>query len=50
MEKSFSSFLEKHKNDPAAEDFIKENIKEIELYNKFKDYYSYGFYIAERIK
>ena len=49
MEKSFDAFLEKHKNNPAAEEFIAENIKEIELYKKYKDYYSYGFYIAEKI-
>ena len=49
MEKRFSSFLEKHNNTEIAKNIIVEHKEEIRRYKKYKDYYSYGFYIAKKI-
>ena len=49
MEKRFSSFLEKHNNSEMAKNIIVEHKEEIRKYKKYKDYYSYGFYIAKKI-
>lgn len=48
MENRFSDFLNKHKNDPAAAQLIENEKKEISMYQKYKDYYSYVFCIAEK--
>lgn len=48
MEKRFSSFLEKHDNSEMAQSIIEEHKEEIRLYREYKDYYSYGFYIAKK--
>jgi cyclopropane fatty-acyl-phospholipid synthase-like methyltransferase len=48
MEKRFSTFLERHNNSEMAKDVIKEYKNEIEHYQTYKDYYSYGFYIARK--
>ncbi len=37
-----------NKNSDLASKVIQEQKSEIELYMKFKDYYSYGFYIAKK--
>ena len=49
MEKRFSAFLEKHNNSKMAKNIIEEQKEEIRIYQKYKDYYSYGFYIAKKI-
>ncbi len=49
MEKRLSSFLEKHNNSDMAKNIIELHKKEIASYKKYKDYYSYGFYIAKKI-
>ncbi|RLD73501.1 MAG: SAM-dependent methyltransferase, partial [Bacteroidetes bacterium] len=49
MEKRFSAFLEEHNNSEMAKGIVEENQEEIRKYKKFKDYYSYGFYIAKKI-
>jgi cyclopropane fatty-acyl-phospholipid synthase-like methyltransferase len=41
-------FLEKNKNSHAAQGLVDELIKEIEMYEKYKDFYGYGFYIAQK--
>ena len=48
MENRFSSFLEKHDNSEMAQSIIEEHKEEIRLYREYKDYYSYGFYIAKK--
>jgi ubiquinone/menaquinone biosynthesis C-methylase UbiE len=48
LESSFGDFLERNTG-KAAHQIIDENKKEIELYKKYKDYYSYGVYIAKKI-
>lgn len=42
------SFLFKHKDNPAAEVFVGYAKLEEELYNKYKEYYGYVFYIGRR--
>jgi len=48
LENCFGDFLERN-NSKIAQQIIDENKKEIELYKKYKDYYSYGVYIAKKI-
>ena len=48
MEARFETFLERNNNSELARKVFEENKAEIELYQKYKDYYSYGFYIARR--
>ena len=49
LEKRFSAFLEKHNNSEMAKSFVEFGKEEIRKYKKYKDYYSYGFYIAKKI-
>ncbi|MCB0377896.1 MAG: methyltransferase domain-containing protein [Bdellovibrionales bacterium] len=49
LQSRFSSFLEQQGNSKEALQLIEMEKNEIELYEKFKDYYSYGFYIAAKI-
>ena len=49
MEKRFSAFLEKHNNSEMAKNFVEFGKEEIRKYQKYKDYYGYGFYIAKKI-
>ena len=49
IENRFSAFLEKHDNSEMAKKIVEENKEEIRIYHKYKDYYSYGFYIAKKI-
>lgn len=48
MEARFETFIERNNNSELAKKVVKENKAEIELYQKYKDYYSYGFYIAKK--
>jgi precorrin-6B methylase 2 len=48
MEERFEAFLERNNNSELARKVVKENKYEIELYQKYKDYYNYGFYIARK--
>ena len=48
MEKSFDGFLNRHSRSAEAANLIDDLKKEIEQYDKYKKYYSYGFYIAKR--
>ena len=49
IEKRFSTFLEKYKNSELAKKIVDFEKEEIKIYEKYKDYYSYGFYIAKKI-
>ena len=44
------SLLEKYKGNKSAEDFIAYQRYEADLFNKYKEYYGYVFYIGKRIK
>jgi ubiquinone/menaquinone biosynthesis C-methylase UbiE len=48
LEKALDNIAQKYKNEDIQE-YIDNEIKEIELYKKFKDYLSYVFYIAQKI-
>lgn len=49
MEKRFDYFLRKHGNSNAAKSILEGEQEEIRLYQKYKDYLSYGFYIAKKL-
>ncbi|MCD4652912.1 methyltransferase domain-containing protein [bacterium] len=49
MEKRFSIFLERNNNSEMARKIVEQEKAEIKNYMKYKDYYSYGFYIAKKI-
>ena len=46
MEQRFELFLARHSHSEAAKAIVAENQSEIELYKRFREYYSYGFYVA----
>lgn len=48
MELKFPSFLERNNHSEMAKEIVREHEKEIEMYRRFKEYYSYGFYIARK--
>jgi len=48
MEARFESFLKRNNNSELARKVVEDNQSEIDLFQKFKDYYSYGFYIARK--
>ena len=43
------SFLKKYNNNKAAEELIRSERYEVELYSKYKAYYGYVFYIGKKI-
>ncbi len=49
MENRFESFLEKHGNSDSAKEMIRTEKEEIRLYKKYKNYYGYVFYLAQKI-
>jgi SAM-dependent methyltransferase len=48
LEQRFDAFLERHQNTTAARRIVEDEKREIQVYEKFKDYYSYGFYLAQK--
>ncbi len=48
MEGRFDKFLTRHSHSEAARAVVAENQSEIELYKRFQEYYSYGFYVARK--
>ena len=48
LENRFQAFLERHHHSALAQRIVQENQAEIDLYRKYKDYYSYGFYVARK--
>ena len=49
LEARFEDFLKRHQDSRAAQDLIKRERAEIELFEKYHEYYSYGFYIARKL-
>ena len=43
-------FLDKYKGNKSAEEFVKYEKHGAELYNKYKEYYGYVFYIGKKIQ
>jgi SAM-dependent methyltransferase len=48
LEQSFDDFLERNSHSELALEIVEEQKREIELYQRFKDHFSYGFYIARK--
>lgn len=44
----FKAFLERHRHPAAARELVEAEQKEIEMYERYKAYYSYAFYIAQK--
>jgi len=49
MEKRFAAFLEKHDHSAAATQLVEQEKQEIAYYQRYKDYYSYGFFLAKKL-
>jgi SAM-dependent methyltransferase len=49
MRSNFQAFLNRNKNSEEAQAIIKAECHEIELYEKYKTYYSYGVYVAKKL-
>ncbi len=48
MQARFEHFLKRHQHSELARKVVEAHQAEIDMYHKFKDYYSYGFYIARK--
>jgi SAM-dependent methyltransferase len=48
MQDRFEDFLDRNNHSAEARALVEAEKREIELYEKYKAYYSYGFYIARR--
>lgn len=48
MRKSFDGFLSRNKNSEGARAIVEAERHEIELYEKYKAYFSYGVYVAKK--
>jgi ubiquinone/menaquinone biosynthesis C-methylase UbiE len=49
LKESFSTFISEQSNSEEAKKLVEFEKQEIALYEKYKEYYSYGFYIATKI-
>ncbi len=49
MQGRFKDFLERNKNSGEAAAIVEAELREIALYEKYKDYFSYGVYVARKI-
>lgn len=49
LENGFEDFLQRNDNTEEAKAIVEENQREIELYKKYKDCFSYGVYIAKKV-
>jgi len=49
MQSRFDAFLERHGQSDQAKGIVEAEKHEIALYEKYRDYYSYGVYIAKKI-
>lgn len=48
MELRFETFLKRNHNSELAKKVVKDNQTEIDMYSKYQDFFSYGFYIARK--
>lgn len=49
LQDSFAEFLARHENSEEAHAIVAAEKKEISLYNKYKEHYSYGVYVARKL-
>lgn len=50
MEERFEAFLDKYNQSVMVKNFIELHKEEILMYKNFKEYFSYGFYIAKKVQ
>ena len=50
MQNRFDSFLTQYGNNKDARAIVENETREIELYKKYRNYYSYGVYIARKLE
>ncbi len=50
MQTRFEAFLKRHGNSAEAQAIVTAEQREIDLYERFKDFISYGFYVARKIR
>ena len=50
MQGRFDAYLSKHEGSEAAQEIVAAEQREIDLYERFSDYVSYGFYIAKKLE
>lgn len=50
MQAGFKGFLDRNGNSEAARTIVEAENREIELYEKYKNHYSYGIYIARKVE
>ena len=50
MQGSFGAFLRRNGNSEEAQAIVAAEKSEIALYEKYKQYYSYGVYIAKKVE
>lgn len=48
MQERFAAFLEKHHHSAVATQLIEQEQQEIAYYQKYRGYYSYGFFLAQK--
>lgn len=48
MQRRFGAFLDRHGHSAAANEIVEAEQREIDLYDRYSDFVSYGFYIATR--
>lgn len=49
LQESYRPFLERHAQSQEAIDLVASDKSEFEMYKKYRQYYSYGFYIARKL-
>jgi len=49
LKKSVEKKIKKYRENPEAMEFINANLREIEMYDRFREYYGYEFYVMRRI-
>jgi ubiquinone/menaquinone biosynthesis C-methylase UbiE len=48
IENQLDTFLERHENSELAQEIVEEQEAEMDLYENFKEYFSYGFFVAKK--
>ena len=48
MEERFGPFLERHRGSKTAEAVVEAHREEIEVFKRYGEYFSYGFYVARK--
>lgn len=49
LSRSYEAFLERHSNSEIAQNLIAADREEVAMYEKYKNYYSYGVYVARKL-